>query len=75
MKSQFEEVAWLKGMRKKIEEEMIKKEVETIVYWKGELEKIVAKKPESLGTFQMDLQNFIRRLQNRVKVLKSSLQS
>lgn len=72
MKPEADETAWLKGMRKKIEEEMAKKEIEAILYWKGEMEKILAKRPESLGTLQIEMQNFIRRMQNRIKVLKNS---
>ncbi len=47
--------------------------METILYWKGEIEKILAKRPESLGTFQMEIQNFIQRMQNRIKMLKSPI--
>lgn len=68
------EAAWLKEMRKKIEEEMAQKEIETLLYWKGELEKILGRRPESLGTFQLEIQNLIQRMQNRIKVLKNSLQ-
>ena len=74
MKPEINETAWLKEMRKKVEEEMVKKEMETILYWQGAIEKILAKRPESLGTVQLEIQNFIQRMQNRVKVLKSSLQ-
>lgn len=73
MKPQADQTAWLRGMRKKIEEEMAKKEIETILYWKGGMEKILAKRPESLGAFQIEMQNFIQRMQNRIKVLKNSL--
>jgi len=74
MKPEADEVALWKGMRKKIEEEMAKKEIETLLYWKGEVEKILGRRPESLGTFQLEIQNFIQRMQNRIKVLKTSLQ-
>jgi hypothetical protein len=73
VKPEADETAWLKGMRKKIEEEMAKKEIEAILYWKGEMEKILAKRPESLGSLQIEMQNFIQRMQNRIKVLKNSL--
>jgi hypothetical protein len=72
MKSALDDSALLKSMRKKFEEEMVRKEIETILYWKGELEKILTKRPESLGTFQMEIQNFNRRMQNRIKMLKGS---
>lgn len=73
MKAMEDETAWLKGMRKRIEEEMAKKEIETILYWKGEMGKILAKRPESLGTLQIEMQNFTQRMQNRIKILKNSL--
>lgn len=75
VKAEAEETGWLRGMRKKIEEEMAKKEIESILYWKGELEKILGRRAESLGTFQVEMQNFVQRMQNRIKMLKNSLQS
>ena len=75
MKPELAETEVLRGIKKKIDEEMTKKEIETILYWKGEIEKILAKRPESLATFQFEVQNFTQRMQNRVKVLKSSFPS
>ncbi len=74
MKPEGDEAAWVKSMRKKIEDEMAKKEIETLLYWKGEVEKILGRRPESLGAFQFEIQNFIQRMQNRIKVAKNSLQ-
>jgi len=73
MKKEIDDPALLKGLKKRVEEEMVRKEIETILYWKGEVEKILAKRPEGLGTFQMEIQNFIQRMQNRIRVLKSSI--
>ncbi len=69
-----DEKGWIKAMRKKVEEELAKKEVEAIQYWKGELEKLLIKRPESLATFQIKIQHFLQRMQNRIKVLKDSLE-
>ena len=69
----MDEKVWIKEMRKKMEEEMAKKEIEILLFWKGGLDKILAKRPESLATFQIEIQNFIQRMQNRLRVLKSSL--
>ena len=71
----MEESAWLNRMKKKVEEEMAKKEIETISYWKGEIEKMLAKKHEGLGALQLEMQQFLQRMQNRIKVLKQSLGS
>ena len=73
MKSEIEDATLMRGIKKKVEEEMTKKEIETTLYWKGEIERILSKRPESLGTFQMEIQNFIQRMQNRIKMLKSSI--
>jgi len=73
VKPEADETAWLKRMRKKIEEEMANKEIEVILYWKGEMEKVLARRHESLGTLQIETQNFIQRMQNRIRVLKNSL--
>lgn len=74
VKLETDEARRWKEMGKKVEEEMSRKEIETIAYWKGEMEKIFEKKPESLATLQIDIKNFIQRMQNRIRVLKSSLQ-
>jgi len=68
-----EDREWIKGMKKKIEEEMLKKEIDTVLYWRGELEKLMAKRPESLATLQIEIRNFIQRMQNRVKIIKNAL--
>lgn len=70
MESVMEEKAWIREMKKKVEENLIQKETETLLYWKGELEKILAKRPESLGTFQIEIQNLVQRMQNRLRILK-----
>jgi len=47
--------------------------MEAVFYWKGELEKVLSKRPESLGTLQIEVHNLIQRMQNRIKVLKSTV--
>ena len=67
----MDEKAWIKEMKKKIEEDLVQKEIEAILYWKGEIEKIMSKRPESLATFQIEIQNLIQRMKNRLRILKS----
>jgi hypothetical protein len=73
MNPEKEEREWIKGVKKKIDEEMLKRETDTILYWKGELEKLLNKRPESLATLQIEIQNFVQRMQNRLKVIKNSM--
>jgi hypothetical protein len=68
----MEEKNWIKEMKKKIEADFIHKESETILYWKTEIEKIIEKRPESLAAFQMEIQNLLQRMQNRLRILKRS---
>ncbi len=72
MKSELENPEFMKGLKKKVEEEMTRKEMEILVYWKGEMEKILSKRPDLLA-FQLEIQNLVQRIQNRIKILKGSL--
>ena len=73
MKPELGEMAWAKEMKRKVEEELVRKEMETILYWKGELDKTLIKRPESLATFQIEVRNLLQRMLNRIRVLKTSL--
>ncbi len=59
-------------MGKRIEEEMGKREADSVLYWKGEIEKILNKRNQSLGGLQLEFQNLAQRMQNRIKILKGS---
>jgi hypothetical protein len=73
MKPEVAETAWAREMKKKVEEEMTRKEMETILYWKGEVDKILTKRPDSLATFQLEVRNLLQRMLNRIRILKTSL--
>jgi hypothetical protein len=73
MKPGTVDTAWAQEMKKKVEEEMARKEMETLLYWKGEVDKILVKRPESLATFQFEVRGLLQRMLNRIRVLKSSL--
>ena len=73
MKPELAETAWAREMKKKVEEEMARREMETILYWKGEVDKILVKRPESLAAFQIEVRNLLQRMLNRIRVLKTSL--
>lgn len=68
-----ESAVFIKELKRRVDEEINKKEMETILYWKQELEKVLAKRHESMGALQVDIQSFLQRMQNRVKVLKGDL--
>ncbi len=64
---------WLKSMKKKVEEEIARKEMDCLQYWKGETEKILARRTHTLATLQLDFQELLQRMQNRIKILKNTL--
>jgi hypothetical protein len=73
MTAEFDDSKVFKGIKKKVEEEMTRKEIEALLYWKGEVEKVLAKRSDSLATLRLEIQNYVQRMQNRIKMLKSTL--
>ncbi|OAG27309.1 hypothetical protein [Thermodesulfatator autotrophicus] len=61
----------LEQIKKKVQEELVKKEAETIEYWLKELQKIYAKKHQTLPEFKAEVRQFMERMKNRVEVLKT----
>ncbi len=67
------DVEWLKKMKAKVEEEISRKELESLEYWKGEIEKALVKRNAGLAALQFEIENVIQRMQNRIKMLKNAL--
>ena len=64
--------ALLKKIKAKVEEELNKRELETIQYWLEELNKVYARHKD-ITTLQNALKELAQRIQNRIKVLKENL--
>lgn len=64
--------ALVKQLREKMEQELRRREMEFVSFWLEELQKIDAKRHRDLAALQNDLKNLIGRLQNRLKILKTS---
>jgi uncharacterized protein involved in exopolysaccharide biosynthesis len=64
--------ALIKQINQRIKEELLKKEMETLRYALGEVEKIANKRHPDLAGLQTDLQGLVRKLQNRLQQLKVS---
>ncbi len=73
MKSETPDPQWLKSMKAKVDEEVSRKELDTLLYWKGEIDKIMAKRHSGLATLQSDIQNLMQRMQNRIRIVKETL--
>lgn len=59
----------MREMKKKLELEMNKKEIEIIDYWRKELDVIYRKRYENLSSLQVDIKRLMERMSNRASIL------
>ena len=59
----------MREMKKKIDLEMNKKEIEVVEHWKKELDVIYRKRYENLSSIQVDIKGLMERMANRASIL------
>lgn len=59
----------MRELKKKLEIEMDKKEIEIVEHWRKELEVIYKKRYENLGSMQIDIKSLMERMANRASIL------
>ena len=59
----------MREMKKKLDIEMNKKEIEIVEHWKKELDGIYRKRYESLSSLQVDIKLLMERMANRTAIL------
>jgi hypothetical protein len=59
----------MREMKKKIELEMNKKEIEVVEHWRKELDVIYKKRYENLSSLQVDMKGLMERMANRAAIL------
>jgi predicted component of type VI protein secretion system len=64
--------AIVKQINQRVQEELLKKEIEVVQYGLTELERLMEKRHQDLASLQVDIRNLIQKHQNRLKQLKSS---
>jgi len=64
---------FIEQMQKKVEQQLGHREIETVTFWKEEVEKLVRKKPDSLTALLQEVQQLHGRMENRLAMLKRSL--
>jgi hypothetical protein len=64
--------ALIRQMSERVQEELAKKEMETVQYWLGELERILDKRHRDMASLQLDLTSLRQKFQNRLKMIKSA---
>jgi hypothetical protein len=65
------DVALIRQMNQRVQEELAKKEMEVVQYWLGEIQRVSDKRHQDLSGMQLDLRSLVQKIQNRLKTLKS----
>lgn len=60
----------MRELRKKMDVEMNKKEIEIVDHWKEEIEAVYRKKYDNLAAVQVEMKRVIERMANRMSILK-----
>jgi hypothetical protein len=69
------DVALIRQMNQRVQEELTKKEMEVVQYWLGEAQRVVDKRHQDLSGLQLELKAMAQKMQNRLKTLKSERMS
>jgi hypothetical protein len=64
--------ALIRQMSERVQEELAKKELETVQYWLGELERILEKRHRDMASLQLDLTGLRQKFQNRLRMIKGA---
>jgi predicted component of type VI protein secretion system len=62
----------IKQINQRLQEELLKKEIEVVQYGYNELERILEKRHQDIASLQMDIKGLVQKYHNRLKILKAS---
>jgi hypothetical protein len=54
----------------RLDRKLKESEIEILEYWKGQIDRIAAMKPEGIGALQLQIRRIAEMMENRIKVLK-----
>jgi hypothetical protein len=61
---------FIKEFQERYEKKLREKEMEIIEHWKAQLDKIIAMRPDSISSLQLQLTKTAEMMANRIRVLK-----
>ncbi len=61
----------LEALKKKVQKELANRELETLEYWFGELEKIYKKRHQSLAELKSELRLLLDKMNRRIEVIRT----
>jgi len=59
-------------MQRKIEKQLVQKEIEVVEFWQQEVAKLLHKKTESLSALLQEFGELSKKMKNRLEVVKRS---
>ncbi len=62
----------IKQINQRLQEELLKKEIEVVQYGLSELERLIEKRHQDVASMQVDIRGLAQKFQNRLKILKTS---
>ncbi|MBI4634150.1 MAG: hypothetical protein HY742_09710 [Deltaproteobacteria bacterium] len=61
---------FVKGFQAKLDSKIKETEISVLEYWKGQLDKVLALKPEGVAALQMHVKKVSEMMGNRIKIMK-----
>ena len=63
---------FVEQMQRKIEKQLVQKEIEVVEFWQHEVDKLLHKKSESLSALLQEFGELSKKMKNRLEVVKRS---
>ena len=63
---------FVEQMQRKIEKQLVQKEIEVLEFWQEEVDKLLHKKTESLSALLQEFGELSKKMKNRLEVVKRS---
>ena len=64
--------AFVEQMQRKIEKQLVQKEIEVLEFWQQEVDKLLHKKTESLSALLQEFGELSKKMKNRLEIVKRS---
>ena len=63
---------FVEQMQRKIEKQLVQKEIEVVEFWQQEVDKLLHKKSESLSALLQEFGELSKKMKNRLEIVKRS---
>jgi hypothetical protein len=70
MSSQDSSAAFIKEYQERFEKKLKENEIALLEHWKGQLDRIVSMRPDSIASLQLQITKTSEMMANRIKILK-----